>query len=359
MSRSVSSRLMVLGGPAIALWLVACSQQPAADPPAEPGKNTGGSPSGSGGSGSGGSAGKGGSGAGTGGAVSPGSGGAGSGGAAGGSAGGSGGAMGSGGAVGSGGGGGGGMSASGGASGGPTDAASPTTDAAGATGKFSFFVTSFEALRKLSKNEKGFGGNLKYGQASGLAGADKICTEIAEGVVPGSGAKGWRAFLSAAKGLNGMPENAIDRIGTGPWYDRRGRLLAMTVADLLFDRPRGADPMIANDFPNENGINNSTPVPGMPKEDNHHFLTGSDRTGKLDGAHTCDSWETNETTAANPPRTGFSFVIANRRHWYYGQVEGGCGAGFDVDGSGPANPSIHHVGSGGGYGGFYCFALKP
>jgi hypothetical protein len=254
----------------------------------------------------------------------------------------------------------GGMAATGGMSGGSPDAGPmPDASTGGDLPKFSFFVTSFDALKKLSKNPSGFGGNLKYGQASGLAGADKICTEIAEGVMPGSGAKGWRAFLSAMKGLNGTPENAIDRIGNGPWYDKKGRLLAMSKADILFDRPRGADMQIINDLPNENGINNSTPNPGGPKEDNHHFLTGSNIRGEVDGAHTCENWETNETTAANPPRTGFSYVIANRRHWYYGQVEGGCGAGFDIDGSGPANPSIHHVGSGGGYGGFYCFALKP
>jgi hypothetical protein len=251
----------------------------------------------------------------------------------------------------------GGAPATGGMAGGSDAGADASTG--GDLPKFSFFVTSFDALKKLSKNPSGFGGNLKYGQASGLAGADKICTEIAEGVMPGASAKGWRAFLSAKKGLNGTPENAIDRIGNGPWYDRKGRLLAMTKADLLFDRPRGADVQIANDFPNENGINNSTPNPGGPKEDNHHFLTGSNSMGQLDGDHTCDSWETLETTGANPPRTGFSYVISNRRHWFYGQVEGGCAAGFDLDGSGPANPSIHHVASGGGYGGFYCFALKP
>jgi hypothetical protein len=300
------------------------------------------------------------------------SGGGGSGGSSGGAAGsgnagntgnaGSGGSAGTGGSAGSGGGAGtGGSAGTGGGAGAPVrmDAGSGPDAGAVAQAKFSFFITSFDALKRLSKSPNGFGGNLKYGQASGLAGADKICTEIAESVVPGSGAKGWRAFLSAEKGLNGTPEHAIERIGEGPWYDRKERLLAMTKADLLFERPRGANPMIANDFPNEHGINNSRPNPGAPAEDNHHFLTGSDRMGRLDATNTCNSWETNATMPTNRPRTGFSFVIANRRHWYFGQVEGGCGAGFDVDGSGPANPNIPHVGSGGGYGGFYCFALQP
>ena len=77
--------------------------------------------------------------------------------------------------------------------------------------------------------------------------------------MPGSGAKDWRAFLSVTKGPAGTPIHAIDRIGNGPWYDRRGRLLAMTKADLLYDRPMGADPAIGNDFPNEDGVPNHAP----------------------------------------------------------------------------------------------------
>jgi hypothetical protein len=46
--------------------------------------------------------------------------------------------------------------------------------------RFSFFVTSLEAMRRLSKSQNGFGGDLRYGEATGIAGADKICTEIAE-----------------------------------------------------------------------------------------------------------------------------------------------------------------------------------
>src|SRR6185369_12741517 len=76
------------------------------------------------------------------------------------------------------------------------------------TAHFSFFVTSLEAIRRESKNQNGYGGNL-----GGLTGADAICTRIAEAALAGSGAKGWKAFLSTSK------ENAIDRIGKGPWYD--------------------------------------------------------------------------------------------------------------------------------------------
>jgi hypothetical protein len=63
---------------------------------------------------------------------------------------------------------------------------------------FSFFVTSYAAIQRLSGSPDGFGGDLRYGQADGLGGADKICTEIADSSMPGSGATGWRAFLSVA-----------------------------------------------------------------------------------------------------------------------------------------------------------------
>lgn len=94
--------------------------------------------------------------------------------------------------------------------------------AASSTEHFSFFVTSFAALQRLAKSPDGFGGDLRYGEPDGLAGADKICREIAESSMPGAGSKTWRAFLSVTKGPDGMPVHAIDRIGNGPWYDRLG-----------------------------------------------------------------------------------------------------------------------------------------
>ncbi|HMI91356.1 MAG TPA: hypothetical protein VK509_08330, partial [Polyangiales bacterium] len=124
---------------------------------------------------------------------------------------------------------------------------------------FSFFVTSYAAMKRLSRSEAGFGGDLRYGEADGLAGADKICREIAESSLAGAGKKTWRAFLSAAKGPDGAPVHAIERIGEGPWYDRIGRLVARTPADLMNTRPLGADPAIIDDLPNEDGVPNHAP----------------------------------------------------------------------------------------------------
>src|SRR5688572_21495784 len=166
------------------------------------------------------------------------------------------------------------------------------------TEKFSFFVTSLDGMKTLSKNDQGFGGDLRFGEATGLAGADKICTTLAEKSMPGAGAKGWRAFLSTAKGgESGGPSHARDRIGQGPWYDRNGRLVAMTLEDLIQQRPRGANAAIINDLPNENGVPNHLDTePGA--DDNHDTVTGSNAMGQYDGTPTCNDWTTIETAGA-------------------------------------------------------------
>jgi hypothetical protein len=135
----------------------------------------------------------------------------------------------------------------------------------------------------------------------------------------------------------------------------------MTKSALLNARPQGADPAIINDLPNEDGIPNQQPDPSQSPVNNHHVLTGSDTSGKLylnSVNSTCKDWTTTEANAGRP-RIGFSFPAGNRQHWISGQDEGGCGAGtvlVDYGGSDPSNPI---VGSGGGYGGFYCFARTP
>ena len=251
-----------------------------------------------------------------------------------------------------------------GAGGGSAAGGAPAGGAAGSGGsvdpskldKFSFFVTSMVAMRKLAKSDNGFGGDLRYGQADGLTGADKICSEIAESSMPGASAKQWHAFLSTSK------VSAADRIGQGPWYDRTGRVVALTLADLLQDRPNGANPAIKQDLPNETGTPNHRPDPTKPVDDNHHTLTGSNPQGKLYSATaTCLDWTSSEkdNVKTGRPRIGFSWSISNRTNWMSGQDEGGCGAGVAVEENGPGDPSNPIVGSGGGYGGIYCFALTP
>lgn len=263
---------------------------------------------------------------------------------------------------------------------------------------FSFFVTSLAALQALSGSPDGFGGDLSYGQADGLAGADKICGEIAERSMVGASAKQWRAFLSTASGgPDDGPIHAKDRIGEGPWYDRLGRVIALDLESLLQSRPEGADPEIIDDLPNEDGVPNHAPDGELV--DNHDTLTGSNSLGELytEGgdamAATCNNWTSKEPsgkprvghpwptgagggfggggfgggedTAIAPAQAGGGFGGGedfgsfDLAHWISALDEAGCAPGvFLVEMGAPMadNPT---VGSGGGYGAFYCFALTP
>jgi hypothetical protein len=230
--------------------------------------------------------------------------------------------------------------------------------------RFSFFVTSLKAILELSDNDSGFGGDFRFGMTgpgAGLRGADSICSCIAEKSMPGSRVKLWRAFLSVVADAKGRQVNAIDRIGNGPWYDRTGRLLAPTIADLQNDRPTNGDPVIAKDLPNEDGVPNHQPDPTQPKVDNHHFVTGSSTKGMLySDTATCDDWTS--TTASGRPRCGFAWPrgdgggLMGGTNWVSGFDAGGCARGIELVVN---NLKSKIIGNAGGYGGFYCFALTP
>jgi hypothetical protein len=251
---------------------------------------------------------------------------------------------------------------------GHADAAQLAPDA-GALARFSFFVTSFKAMKQLSGSASGFGGDLRHGETgtgAGLKGADKLCSEIAEQSMAGSRAKQWRAFLSATAGeASGGAVHAIERIGAGPWYDRQGRLVANSKTDLLQTRPN-ADAVIKNDLPNEDGVPNHNPD-GSGNVDNHHVLTGSGPDGRLyasDVKATCNDWTKSEVSQTDAPRVGLSWPRGggggtSASHWISAMDESGCGAGASLDEMGGPNNSNPTVGSGGGYGAIYCFALTP
>jgi hypothetical protein len=243
---------------------------------------------------------------------------------------------------------------------------------------FSFFVTSLVALQDLSGSQAGFGGDLRFGETgpgAGLRGADKLCATIADRSMPGASAKRWRAFLSAADDGAGNPVHAIDRIGTGPWYDRLGRVFASSVTNIVSTRPEGGDALIRDDFPNEDGVPNHQPDVTMPEVDNHDMLTGTDANGHLFGAaSTCLDWTSavGDLALDGRPRVGHSWPRSafppdlalvpgpwDLDHWMSALDESGCAPGVNLIETGPPDPESNTVGSGGGYGGFYCFSLDP
>jgi hypothetical protein len=169
--------------------------------------------------------------------------------------------------------------------------------------------------------------------------------------------------------------DAIDRIGEGPWYDRSGRVVAMNKAALLNARPEGADPAIIDDLPNEYGVPNH--APDGQQVDNHDMLTGTGADGMLhdDARSTCQDW-TSSIGSDGEPRCGHSWPRGGgdtgwggrggpggddggMAHWISALDEAGCAPGVNLTETGGPNPSNPTVGSGGGYGGFYCFALTP
>jgi hypothetical protein len=51
--------------------------------------------------------------------------------------------------------------------------------------------------------------------------------------------------------------------------------------------------------------------------------------------------------------------IGDLNNWMSALNEAGCAPGAMLIEMGPPNPNVPTVGSGGGYGGIYCFALMP
>ena len=184
-----------------------------------------------------------------------------------------------------------------------------------------FFVTS---------TRMGSGADL-----GGLEGADRHCQELA--AAAGGGARQWSAYLSTQSTPEKPGVNARDRIGTGPWYNAAGVLIATDVAELHSERNRiGRETALS-----ERG----TPTPGQF----HDILTGTRMDGNapspLDPDMTCGDWTRN---AASGGALVGHFDRASRikgawaTSWNSAHLTRGCN-----------DAGLRELGSGGL---FYCFA---
>jgi len=239
---------------------------------------------------------------------------------------------------------------------------------------FSFFVVSLEQIQKWGGAE-GLGGNL-----GGLPGADAKCQEAAEAA---GSHRTWRAFLSVTDDGTGKPVNAIDRIGTGPWYNLKGLLVAKDVAGLLRTRPDGATDIVFNDgwksWPFNQCLTTEFGNCNLSYGDTHDTLTGSNRQGKLystDPKYTCNNWTSTDVNVQLPighswPRQ-LNSTNDGDAHWIYAHANctgggpggpgGGGGGGGTCNGC-AANINTKNtmeagVGGDGGYGAWYCFAIN-
>jgi hypothetical protein len=183
-------------------------------------------------------------------------------------------------------------------------------------GELSFFVTST-------------GSGDAGGNVGGLDGADAKCQDLAEAV---GSARTWRAYLSTTE------ENAVDRIGEGPWFNADGVLVATDLESL---HTAGLPREPVNLVLDENG----DAVPA----NQHDILTGSNEDGELlvagDAglADNCNDWTSN---SADPPgaRVGHSDIPDPMfsPSWNSAHTTAGCSAAL-----------LQMVG---GAGRLYCFA---
>ncbi len=206
-----------------------------------------------------------------------------------------------------------------------TKAAAPP---AAPPGPFTFFITS-----------KGPG---KGGDLGGLAGADAHCQSLA--ATANGGNRTWHAYLSA-QAADGKPAvNARDRIGTGPWYNAKGELIAQNVAELHGDVVRDRNQVNKSFALNEKGevVNGRGDMPNR-----HDILTGSQSDGRAwpAGANdtTCKNWTSSATdgsaTVGHHDRSGGGNTSWNQAH-----PSRGC--------------SQENLIATGGDGLLYCFAIN-
>jgi hypothetical protein len=176
-------------------------------------------------------------------------------------------------------------------------------------------------------------GSGKGADLGGLEGADKHCQSLAQAA--GGGGRTWRAYLSAG---GAKAVNAKDRIGTGPWQNVKGVVVATSVADLHSD---------ANKLSKENSLTEKgAVVNGRGDTPNtHDILTGSNLDGTLAGdTLTCNNWTSSAEGSAQVGHHDRQGGGQNPTSWNSAHASKGC--------------SQENLVATGGAGLFYCFAAK-
>lgn len=197
--------------------------------------------------------------------------------------------------------------------------------------EMSFFVSS-----------DGAGDGANFG---GLEGADAHCTALARAA---GSTRTWAAYLSTSMVIDrssGTPEvtdgiSARDRIGSGPWRNADGVLIAENVEQL-----HGAEANITLETAlDENGEQ----INGRSSDPNEHdILTGSDSAGYFStagGDTTCGNWTSNGEGSAivgHHDRAGLN-ESRNMVSWNSSHGTAGCGE--------------NDLPTTGGAGLIYCFA---
>ena len=148
----------------------------------------------------------------------------------------------------------------------------------------------------------------------------------------------WRAYLSAAATATAPVRHARERIGTGPWHNAHGVLIASDPAALHGDNNLTKETALTELGDAVNGRGDSP--------NRHDILTGSRTDGSAfdgDGDLTCGNWTSSTAGSAqlgHHDRTGGG---TDPTSWNSAHASRGCSPS-DLRGTG-------------GDGLFYCFAL--
>ncbi len=180
--------------------------------------------------------------------------------------------------------------------------------------KMSFFITS-----------DGAGNGANFG---GLEGADAHCTTLAKAA---GSSKTWAAYLSTSMVIDrssGSPKvtdgiSARDRIGTGPWNNAKGVMIAKDVDDLHSSNVK---------ISLETGLDETgKAINGRGSKPNEHdILTGTDSNGYFStagGDTTCSNWTSNGKGSAivgHHDRVGLN-KSRNMVSWNSAHGSAGCG----------------------------------
>jgi hypothetical protein len=182
-------------------------------------------------------------------------------------------------------------------------------------------------------------GSGKGADFGGLAGADKLCASLA--TAAGAGNRTWRAYLSTVPVQGAAAVNARDRIGTGPWYNAKGVVVAQNVTELHGNNNINKETALT-----EKGevVNASGDTPNM-----HDILTGSQPDGTAIAGQvdtTCHNWTSSNEGAAmvgHHNRAGLD-DSAPAKSWNSSHQSRGC--------------SYDALKATGGDGRIYCFAAN-
>ena len=187
--------------------------------------------------------------------------------------------------------------------------------------QMSFFITSAGSGR---------GANL-----GGLQGADAHCAMLAK-QAGATGNRTWRAYLSTQQ----PAVNARDRIGTGPWYNSKGVMIAKGLEDLHSDK---------NNLTKETQLTEKgTVVNGRGDNPNmHDILTGSGLDGRVTAGgddSTCNNFTSATTGSALVGHHDRQGGGTNPSSWNSAHASKGC--------------SQENLIGTGGNGFFYCFGAN-